>query len=115
MRYNIYSGYKEITSDGTLYYDKNNKYHRIDGPAIEYIGGRYKGHKVWYIHGSCHRENGPAIEWYTGDKYWYLNDKKHREDGPAVEHICGGQEYWFNGIRYIFEEWQQIVKWKAFL
>ena len=34
--------------------------------------------------GELHRDNGPAIIWYTGIKVWIQNGLKHREDGPAV-------------------------------
>lgn len=32
-----------------------------------------EGTKVWIENGQVHREDGPAIEYYTGDKGWYLN------------------------------------------
>lgn len=47
--------------------------------------------------------------------YYGNNGHKHREDGPAVLHDDGRKEYWFDGVRYTFEEWQDIVKLKAFL
>ena len=53
------------------YYNKNGKYHREDGPAIEYANGN----KEWYKNGKCHREDGPAVEWASGYKAWYLNNK----------------------------------------
>ena len=33
------------------------------------------GNKVWYKNGKYHREDGPAIEYATGDKEWWLNNK----------------------------------------
>ena len=35
----------------------------------------------WYKFGTnkYHRENGPAIEWADGDKYWFLNGKRLTE------------------------------------
>ena len=56
------------------------KFHREDGPAIEY----HDGDKEWYFNGFLHREDGPAIDW-DGKKFWYRNGLYHREDGPAVE------------------------------
>ena len=50
----------------------NDKLHRIDGPACEYVNGD----KCWYLNGKFHRIDGPAIELSNGDKFWYLNDKK---------------------------------------
>jgi len=35
----------------------------------------------YYFNGRYHREDGPAIEWTDGAKYWYLNGKYHCEDG----------------------------------
>ena len=55
------------------------------------------GNKHWYINSKFHRENGPAVEWANGTKFWLLNDKRHREDGPAVEYPNGKTEYWING------------------
>jgi hypothetical protein len=50
----------------------NGKFHREDGPAIEFADGT----KYWYLNGKLHREDGPAVEWANGDKYWCLNNKK---------------------------------------
>jgi hypothetical protein len=55
---------------GNEYYDF--KYHREDGPALEYTNGD----KIWYINGKCHREDGPAVEYADGTKCWYINDKQ---------------------------------------
>ena len=37
------------------------------------------GSKYWYLNGKYHREDGPAIEWADGGKQWYLNDQLHRK------------------------------------
>ena len=71
----------------------NGKLHREDGPAIEHADGD----KSWYINGKHHRENGPAVEIANGEVHWYLNGKRHREDGPAVEHANGYKEWYQNG------------------
>jgi hypothetical protein len=71
----------------------NGKFHREDGPAIEYITGS----KLWYLNGKLHREDGPAIEYITGSKSWYLNGKLHREDGPACEYPSGEKAWYLNG------------------
>ena len=83
----------KVSADGTKRWYLNNKYHREDGPAIEYTNGD----KCWYLNGKLHREDGPAIEGASGDKYWFLNDKSHREDGPATEFANGETRYWING------------------
>ena len=65
------------------------------------------GHKVWYLNGKYHREDGPAIELASGSKVWYLNGKRHREDGPAVE-LADGTKCWFlNGKRLTEKEHQE--------
>ena len=62
---------KQVMTVNTFetYWFLNGKYHRKNGPAIEYAGGT----KVWYLNGERHRENGPAIEYADGTKFWYLN------------------------------------------
>ena len=37
------------------------------------------GTKFWSLNGKYHREDGPAIEWYDGDKNWYLNGTEYTE------------------------------------
>jgi hypothetical protein len=62
------------------------------------------GTKFWYLNGKYHREDGPAIEYADGDKFWYLNGKYHREDGPAVEHANGDKFWYLNDERVTEEE-----------
>ena len=65
---------KEVTTDYTKYY-LDNKYHRLDGPAVEWANGS----KEWYINGQRHRTDGPAIERADGYKFWYINGKEYSE------------------------------------
>lgn len=65
--------------------------------------------------GLYHREDGPAIEWFNGSKAWYVNGKCHREDGPAIMLYDGSIFWWFDDKIYEFEEWEQLVKFKAFI
>src|SRR4051812_21269895 len=44
-------------------------YHRLDGPACEYLNGN----KFWYMNGQFHHINGPAVELYNRTKHWYVN------------------------------------------
>ena len=81
---------------GKSYFNKDGKYHREDGPAIEYANG----YKAWFLNGKRHREDGPAVEYASGNKSWYLNDKVHRTDGPAIERADGSKEWWLNGERH---------------
>ena len=84
-----------ISNDTAKVYYVDNRYHREDGPAIEWFDGT----KAWYINGKLHREDGPAIERINGYKAWYLNGQRHREDGPAVICCDGRVEYWLNGVQ----------------
>jgi len=54
------------------------------------------GDKYWFLNGKYHREDGPAIEFANGSKHWYLNGKRHREDGPAIEYANGDKEWYLN-------------------
>ena len=58
------------------------------------------GNKWWYFNGKYHREDGPAVEYANGDKFWYLNDILHRENGPAIEYSDGGKRWYLNGRHY---------------
>ena len=62
------------------------------------------GNKFWYLNGKWHREDGPALEYANGDKTWYLNDKRHREDGPAIEYTGGYKAWYLNNNRVTEEE-----------
>jgi hypothetical protein len=61
-----------INAYGDKYWYKNDKYHREDGPAVEFVNG----YKSWWINGKRHRENGPALECADGTKFWYLNNER---------------------------------------
>jgi hypothetical protein len=93
--------------------DADGKFHREDGPALEYANGL----KIWYWHGELHREDGPAIQYADGTKFWYWRGKAHREDGPACEY-ASGTKYWFYHGQLINcqsnEEFLRMVKLKAF-
>jgi hypothetical protein len=54
----------------------------------------------WYKEGKFHREDGPAIEFVDGENHWYKEGKLHREDGPAVEYPDGTKEWWIDNIEY---------------
>jgi hypothetical protein len=85
-----------VYANGNKCWYLNDKLHREDGPAIEYVGG----YKSWYLYGKRHREDGPAIESFNGYKYWYLNDQLHREDGPAIEYADGNKHWYLEGVNY---------------
>ena len=102
--------YKEYTvrvyDDGSKIWCLNGKFHREDGPAVEFANGR----KEWYKNGKCHREDGPAIEYADGTKKWWINGKRHREDGPAVEYPDGSKLWYINGKQLTEEEFNNRNK-----
>jgi hypothetical protein len=85
--------------------DSKGQFHRLDGPAIEYISGS----KAWYVEGKPHRLDGPAIEWVDGHKAWFKNGKRHRLDGPAVEFAAGDKEWWVDGVEVTEEDYLEAV------
>jgi len=89
----------KVNQYGYKFWYQNGKFHRLDGPAVEWAG-----HKDWYQNGKCHRLDGPAVEYANGDKFWYQNDKRHREDGPAVEYANGGKRWYIDGEQLTEEE-----------
>jgi hypothetical protein len=58
----------------TRCWTKDNKYHRLDGPAVECVDGT----KVWFVDGKFHRLDGPAIERANGQKEWWIDDKQYQ-------------------------------------
>jgi len=62
------------------------------------------GTKRWYKNGKFHREDGPAIEFTSGYKGWYKNGKRHNIYGPAVLYSYGEEEYWVEGKQLSKEE-----------
>ena len=50
----------------------NKRYHRIDGPAIEYKTGGFE----YYYNGTLHRLGGPAIGYTNGEKRWFIKGKE---------------------------------------
>ena len=111
------NGYTKIENGWIVRYNKNNKIHCDDGPAME---NPKDGTKIWFIDGKYHRENGPAIESGDGPKQWYIHgmrhckdgpayigkfetkwyqyDLLHREDGPAIEYANGMKGYYIHGL-----------------
>ncbi len=70
-----------MTEVYTKYWYKNYKFHRKDGPAIEYANG----HKEWWINDKCHREDGPAVEFSYDYKLYYLENKNYNEEDYLKE------------------------------
>jgi len=104
-----------IDKEGTKRWYDQDKLHREDGPAIEYVNGD----KLWFRQDKLHREDGPAVECssapHKGNKYWWLNGERHREDGPAIEYGTGDKNWYYNGKQIKCssqEEFEKIIKIK---
>ena len=83
----------------------SGKYHRDDGPAVEWPNG----YKAWYQHGLRHRDGGPAVEFASGDKEWWQHGSVHRDDGPALEISDGTKAWWLNDQEMSFDEYLNKV------
>ncbi len=59
---------------------------------------RPDGTKVWLLNSKWHRLEGPAIEYSNGSKAWWLHGKRHRLDGPAIEHSDGVGAWYLHGM-----------------
>ena len=97
----------EVDSYGNrFYYNNAGKWHRENGPAVEYANGS----KRWYYKGQLHRTDGPAIEYPNGAKFWVQNNLLHRTDGPAVEYFNGELQWWIHGEHMSEAKYKQVVK-----
>lgn len=61
------------------------------------------GNKKYYVNGTLHREDGPAVIYANRTKKWYINGELHRDDGPAIE-CCTGLKAWYKKGVLIGEE-----------
>lgn len=79
-----------IDKNGTkYYYNDEGKYHRTDGPAIEYSTGG----KEWWVCGEKHRLYEPAYtNEYMGTKSYYIAGALYNLYGPAI----GDKRYFIN-------------------
>jgi hypothetical protein len=68
------------------------------------------GTNRWYLDDKLHRENGPAIEWVDGTKCWCLNGVFHRVDGPAIEYANGSKEWYLGGVKYTEANWRKQLQ-----
>jgi hypothetical protein len=61
--------------------DKEGRHHRLAGPAVIYIDGD----TYWFIHGTMHRDDGPARIW---DKYgiekWYKDGEEYEPSAHEI-------------------------------
>lgn len=81
-----------IYPNGAKQWLNERKFHRLDGPAMEWLDG----HKEWWVEGKCHRLDGPAVEQSNGFKHWYLEDQHYPkislEDYVVLDHDKGKYE-----------------------
>lgn len=76
--------------------DEAGQPHNDNGPAVY----DEEGYQAWFIHGTRHRLDGPAIiDPHDGSREWWVDGNLHREDGPAVEYDDGYQEWWVEGTQ----------------
>ncbi len=95
----------KVATNGSKHWYQKGKYHRLDGPAVEFADGG----KSWYIDGKRHRLDGPAIEFANGGKHWYQNGKRHNLNGPAVEFVDGHKAWHIEGVEYTEEQFNQKI------
>jgi hypothetical protein len=87
---------------GTKRWYLDDKYHRVDGPALEYTDGS----KEWYLNGKLHRTDGPAVDWVNGEKSWWLNNKEYTEADwrkrvqKKVKATCVDKVVEIDGVKY---------------
>ena len=87
--------------DGIItWHNYKGKFHRIDGPAVEFPNGA----KFWFRNGVPHRLDGPAMESTNGTKSWWINGERHNWNGPAIIRPDGTEEWWVRGVQYSKEE-----------
>ena len=81
-----------VDSGGVKYWLDGEDKHRVEGPAVL----RPDGSEEWWLYGSKHREDGPAITEEGRCEYWQ-HGVLHRTDGPAVTK-GERREYWQHGV-----------------
>ena len=63
------------------------------------------GDKRWYLNGKFHREDGPAIEYADGTKYWFINDQPLTEAEFNIRtKSCNGKVVEIDGKKYKLQE-----------
>jgi len=59
--------------------------------------------------GQYHRLDGPAIEWVFGANEYFKNEIRHRLNGAAYENK-DEKQYWFEGKQYNESEYWIVSK-----
>ena len=68
------------------------------------------GNRRWYKEGKYHRDDGPAVEFANGHKEWLKEGERHRDDGPAIELADGYKSWYLNGIYIEKDNFDYIIK-----
>lgn len=72
------------------------------------------GNISWFKNDKRHRLDGPAVEDTDGDKEWWQNGKRHRLDGPAIERGNGNKYYYYQDEKFpdieTDEQWKNLIK-----
>lgn len=68
-------------------------------PVVKYANGCL----IWRDDntGLVHRTDGPAKMWPDGTEEWYINGSLHRIDGPAMINAVTGSIRWYINGRWI--------------
>ena len=54
------------------------------------------GDKYWSLNGKWHREDGPAVEWSDGSKSWYLHGKEAHPETLVDLQLSRGTFCYYN-------------------
>ena len=100
--------------DGSIRYEywyKDDKYHRLDGPAsIDYYEDGSISYERWYKDGKYHRLDGPASINYHKDgsisyEDWYKDGEElTKEEFEAQKDTCEGKVVTIDGKKYKLKE-----------
>ena len=93
----------KVTVDASktiCWYNDKDEFHRLDGPAIEFVDGT----KQWCVEGKLHRLDGPAVEFADGTKAWYVNgefmSEKEFNEYIKPKPSCEGKIVEVDGVKY---------------
>jgi len=56
----------------------------------------------WYLNGKYHREDGPAVEYSTGHKEWWINGiEMSEQEFKLKKNSCDGKIVEIDGVTYV--------------
>ena len=92
--------------------DWDNLPSNFTGMVHYHLEGNYPAAAAtyWFKEGRYHREDGPAVEWADGEKQWWLEDKQYKQinlsNYVVLDHYQGKYDliwYKFLGEDKVFE------------